>query len=406
MSDEPKVPPPPPPDDWTKTTPNVQVPDADDWAKTQANIPNAQADEWGKTVTNIKPIDTDAADMGKTFYPGNKTPSTPEWGLTEPNIRIDDADVGMQPGDFGPTPGYDKTTPYFQLPEAERAKYQDLPPTPAEAAARQQTEEKPGIPGWFWVSAGLMTMFFFAIIVFGIVYVMLLRPTGFEIKVINAPAGSTVTLDGSPLGVTTEDGNFELKNIRAGTHSIAVIHPTYNCPSLAVTGKDGDKLREQDAGCTAKVAAASDDCKNFQRGDDDRAELCYNRALDALPDPFTVEDLVRALNILIINFDSGKSEVPQVRLAALQKGANFIKRLPQGVVLEVGGHTDNVGNAASNQTLSDARAASVKSVLVKFGVADATLQTRGYGPSKPVDTNDTDNGRYHNRRIEYSIVRK
>lgn len=98
--------------------------------------------------------------------------------------------------------------------------------------------------------------------------------------------------------------------------------------------------------------------------------------------------------------------MPQVRLAALQKGANFIKRLPQGVVLEVGGHTDNVGNAASNQTLSDARAASVKSVLVKFGVADATLQTRGYGPSKPVDTNDTDNGRYHNRRIEYSIVKK
>ena len=109
---------------------------------------------------------------------------------------------------------------------------------------------------------------------------------------------------------------------------------------------------------------------------------------------------------MIINFESGKSDIPPVRLAALQKGANFIKKLPQGIVLEVGGHTDNVGQPASNQTLSEARANAVKAALVKFGVADSTLQTRGYGAARPITTNDTVDGKFRNRRIEYSIVKK
>ena len=162
------------------------------------------------------------------------------------------------------------------------------------------------------------------------------------------------------------------------------------------------------AACTDVKAASTDDCVNFKQGDDDKAERCYNSALDALPDPFTAEDLVKALNILIINFDTAKYDVPPVRLAALQKGAGFIKKLPAGVVLEVGGHTDNTGDTDRNQKLSEARATAVKNALVKFGVADATLQTRGYGSkvSRPDADNNTENGRYRNRRIEYSVVKK
>ena len=115
---------------------------------------------------------------------------------------------------------------------------------------------------------------------------------------------------------------------------------------------------------------------------------------------------IRDRNILIINFESGKYDIPPVRLAALQKGATFIKKLPPGIVLEVGGHTDNVGQQGPNQPLSEARANAVKTALVKFGVADATLQTRGYGATKPITTNDTVDGKFRNRRIEYSIVKK
>ena len=409
MSEDNKIPLPPPADDFEKTTPNIRLPQkeapAGDWDKTNYNFPKQpDADEWGKTQINIKPIDTENQDFGKTFYPGAKAPSTPEWGVTEANVNVNADDFG------GGSQGYDKTTPYFQLPETERAKYQDLPPTPAEKATQEQQEakEKGGVPGWVWAAAGLMTMFFFAIILLAVVYLFVLRDTSFEVTVKGAPPGSTVQVDGSPLGVTDEDGSIKLQNLKAGERDIQVVHPNFTCESRRVTSKDGTNPEPIIARCTAVAAKATDDCVNFKQGDDDKAERCYNSALDALPDPFTVEDLVKALNILIINFDSGKSDVPPVRLAALQKGAGFIKKLPAGVVLEVGGHTDNVGQPASNQTLSDARATAVKNALVKFGVSDATLQTRGYGATKPRPDadNNTENGRYRNRRIEYSVVKK
>lgn len=414
MSEEKKIPPPPPPDDFSVTTPNIPTPKNDpprsDWEKTNYNYPKQPpADEWGKTVTNIKPIETGGGDFDKTFYPGTKAPSTPEWGMTEANVNINNADLGINPEDFGPAePSFDKTTPYIRLPEAERAKYENLPLTPTEKAAQAEQEEKSkgGLPGWFWVCAGLMTMFFFAIVIFAIVYFLIQRDTAFEVTVKGAPLGSTIQVDGSPLAVSDEDGSFRLKNLKAGEREISIVHPTFTCEKRKVTGGNGVIPEPIIARCTAIAAKTTDDCGNIHFGEDDKAERCYNSALDALPDPFTSEALVKALNILIINFESGKSDIPPVRLAALQKGANFIKKLPSGIVLEVGGHTDNVGQPTSNQTLSEARANAVKAQLIKFGVADATLQTRGYGSNKPITTNDTVDGKYRNRRIEYSIVKQ
>ena len=406
MSEDKKIPPPPPPpDDFTKTTPNISVPRDDapaDWEKTNYSLPRPAAapspHEWDKTVTNLRPIDTEREDLNKTFLPGQQ-PSSPEWGMTEPNVNLRDTD-------FGESESYQKTTPYFRLPEAERAKYANLPPTPAEAAAVNEADTAPGgMPGWVWAAAGAMTLAFLAIVAFALVYLFVIRDSSYSVTIKDAPVGSRVTLDGSPLAVTTEDGTFELKNLKAGTHEIAVIHPTYNCVKQTVKGDDGEKLKAVTAGCTAQTARSTDDCGTIRFGEDDKAERCYNTALDALPDPFTADDLVKALNILIINFASGSSEVPAVRLAALKKGAGFIQKLPAGTTLEVGGHTDNVGQMQSNQTLSQARADAVRDVLVKFGVRSETLRTAGYGSSRPLTTNDTQDGKYRNRRIEYSIVR-
>jgi OmpA-OmpF porin, OOP family len=68
------------------------------------------------------------------------------------------------------------------------------------------------------------------------------------------------------------------------------------------------------------------------------------------------------------------------------------------------GHTDNVGSDAHNQMLSEKRAASVKAYLVNAGVAASRLTTQGFGPSRPVSSNDTALGRSQNRRVE--IVKK
>jgi outer membrane protein OmpA-like peptidoglycan-associated protein len=405
--------PPPPPDDFSKTTPNFSyqdnAPDDADWAKTNYNVPNVQpsADEWGKTVTNIKPIDTSRPDFDKTYFPGAKAPSTPDWGMTEARVDVSDVDFG------GPKPGeeaYGKTTPYFQLPEAERAKYQTLPPTPTEEAAQQQQQAKGGIPGWFWVASGLMAMFFFAILVLGIVYFFIIRDSGFEAVVKGAPPGSSVRVNGSPWGVTDSDGSIKLPILKEGeTKKVEIIHPAYTCVPVEVRSQNGVVSPNPIIAKCTQLVVQNETCTDFQPGDDDKAERCYNAALDALPDPFTAEDLVRALNILIINFDSGKYDVPAVRLAALQKGAGYIKKLQQmqpGVVLEIGGHTDNQGGDGVNQPLSESRATAVKNMLVKFGVPDNMLQTRGYGSAKPKQDNNTERGKFLNRRIEYSIVRK
>lgn len=69
--------------------------------------------------------------------------------------------------------------------------------------------------------------------------------------------------------------------------------------------------------------------------------------------------------------------------------------------LLIEGHTDNQGDFDHNMTLSGDRAASVKAYLVEnFGIDDGRLRTMGLGPSRPVDTNDTEEGRQRNRRVE------
>ncbi|MEO8650135.1 MAG: OmpA family protein, partial [Acidobacteriota bacterium] len=303
---------------------------------------------------------------------------------------------------------YDKTTPYFKLPEAERQKYQNIPPTPVEQAEQEKKEQadQGGIPGWVWAVAGLMSMFFFAIAVLLVVYFFVLRPTSFEVTVVNAPPGSDIQVDGSSWGVSDEDGARKLLNLKSGRRTITVNHPNYTCLPREVTGGNGvipEPVRVQ---CKEKPVQPGEDCSNIGVGEEDKAERCFNSALAGLGDPFNVDDLVRALNILIVNFKSGSYEIPAVRLAAIQKAASYIKRVPPQVVLEVGGHTDTDGSDASNQTLSENRAKAVKDKLVQFGARPETLQTRGYGETRPKADNTTDLGKFHNRRIEYSVVRK
>lgn len=245
----------------------------------------------------------------------------------------------------------------------------------------------------------------FAVAVLGIVYFFILRDTSFEVTVKGAPPGSDILVDDKLLSVSNESGDSEIKNLSPGRKTIIIRHPTYTCQPIQVEGGRGVNPDAVIARCQAQAARAEDDCVNIQIGEEDKAERCYNAALEGLPNPFTPDQLVKALNILIINFDSGSSAVPAKRLAALQKGAGYIKQLPADVILEVGGHTDNTGNPTGNATLSLGRANAVRDQLIKFGVNGSILRTKGYGPDRPKSDNSTDLGKFYNRRIEYSIVK-
>ena len=71
--------------------------------------------------------------------------------------------------------------------------------------------------------------------------------------------------------------------------------------------------------------------------------------------------------------------------------------------LEVSGHTDNKGPDNVNKRLSRKRAEFVRDYLVGNGLSQRRLSARGYGPDRPIDTNDTDAGRAKNRRVEVTL---
>jgi outer membrane protein OmpA-like peptidoglycan-associated protein/uncharacterized protein YidB (DUF937 family) len=126
-------------------------------------------------------------------------------------------------------------------------------------------------------------------------------------------------------------------------------------------------------------------------------------ALAALKPGFTAQNLVSALNLNIINFATGSAQIPSDQYEFLNKVAVAMKAAPSGTVFEIAGHTDNTGDAASNLTLSQQRADSVRTYLVQQGVDPNMLVAKGYGDARPVGSNETEEGKFHNRRIEFSV---
>lgn len=103
-----------------------------------------------------------------------------------------------------------------------------------------------------------------------------------------------------------------------------------------------------------------------------------------------------------IQFALGKSTIKPVSYPILKEVATLMEARPD-IKIAVHGHTDNVGKHDTNVTLSNARAASVREYLVKIGISDSRLTSKGFGPDKPIDTNDTDAGRAKNRRVEFIV---
>jgi OOP family OmpA-OmpF porin len=100
-----------------------------------------------------------------------------------------------------------------------------------------------------------------------------------------------------------------------------------------------------------------------------------------------------------IFFDTAKADLKPESQAAIQQVAQLLQQNP-AVKVWVVGHTDNVGSAEANVTLSNARAAAVVQALQKLGIAAARLSPRGAGPFMPVASNRTEQGRARNRRVE------
>lgn len=114
------------------------------------------------------------------------------------------------------------------------------------------------------------------------------------------------------------------------------------------------------------------------------------------------KDQVFVLNNLF--FDTDKFDLKPESNEELLLVVNLMKSNP-GLVVEISGHTDNLGSAEYNLRLSDNRAKAVVQYLVNAGVTAERLKARGYGAARPADSNDSELGRARNRRIEFLILK-
>ena len=126
-------------------------------------------------------------------------------------------------------------------------------------------------------------------------------------------------------------------------------------------------------------------------------------AITGLTGAYTARDVAAALNHGIINFATGSAELPAGAGALLDAAAAKLRTL-SGAVIEVAGYTDNTGDPAANLKLSQDRADSVRARLLAAGVAAGAIQAKGYGSADPIASNDTAEGRFRNRRIEYRVL--
>jgi outer membrane protein OmpA-like peptidoglycan-associated protein len=101
-----------------------------------------------------------------------------------------------------------------------------------------------------------------------------------------------------------------------------------------------------------------------------------------------------------IYFDTGSDRIRPESSGTLKEIGTMLKEHPE-LKLTIEGHTDNVGAAPVNQTLSEKRAAAVRQYLVDtYQIDGARLQATGLGQTKPAASNDTPEGRQQNRRVE------
>jgi len=103
-----------------------------------------------------------------------------------------------------------------------------------------------------------------------------------------------------------------------------------------------------------------------------------------------------------IEFALGRATIKPVSYPILNEVATLLKARTK-IKIAVHGHTDNVGKHDKNVKLSDARAASVMKHLIGLGIARDRLVSEGFGPDKPIETNNTAEGRARNRRVEFVV---
>jgi len=206
-------------------------------------------------------------------------------------------------------------------------------------------------------------------------------------------AAKTIWVKGQVFDSLTRNGlpsTVELTDIR-----------TRNIHSRLQTDEDGRYL--------VTLPAGRDFAFNVNR----KGYLFYSDYFSISPSPadsfltvnIPLQPIAAGASIVLKNifFDSNKSNLNPESMNELEKVVTLMNENPK-LRIQISGHTDKVGRKEDNLTLSESRAKSVLQYLVSKGVSAARLQSKGYGDSKPIATNDTEQGKSLNRRTELNVI--
>ncbi len=214
----------------------------------------------------------------------------------------------------------------------------------------------------------------------------------------NTAIGLAVDGDGCPLD-SDEDGVPDYLDKCPNTPKGCIVDKD-GCP--IDSDKDGvidcmDKCPDTPAGCIVdKNGCPIDSDKD---GVIDCRDKCPNTPAGATVDKDGCMHEKITIN-LNVEFDYDKSDVKDKYRDGIKKVADFMKEFPKTTAV-IAGNTDSNGSNDYNQKLSERRANSVRQYLISnFGIKASRLTAIGYGETKPIATNDTDEGRQRNRRVD------
>jgi outer membrane protein OmpA-like peptidoglycan-associated protein len=217
-------------------------------------------------------------------------------------------------------------------------------------------------------------------------------------------AGSRVDAQGCPTDADRDgvpDGPDQCPNTPAG----ARVDIT-GCP--VDTDHDGvpdglDKCPNTPAGTEVDSAGCQRASDTDGDGVDDTKDKCPGTAagtrVDAAGCPILFNEAKTPVVLRGVTFETGRSALKPDSYTILDIVAASLIANPD-IKIEIAGHTDNTGTAATNTRLSQARADAVRAYLASKGVAPGRMVAKGYGPSQPVAPNTTVTGRAQNRRVE------
>jgi len=177
---------------------------------------------------------------------------------------------------------------------------------------------------------------------------------------------------------------------------------------------DGDSIQDEKDSCPTE--AGPPETQGCPDQDNDRVpdsrDKCPLWAMPADENPLTSDGCPKRVYLSSeqikitekVFFETGNATIKSESFGLLDDVASVLLANPNIILVEIGGHTDDVGDDAKNLKLSQSRAEAVSEYLVKKGVDKGRLTAKGYGETASIDTNRTEIGRGVNRRVEFKIL--